>query len=154
MTQFADYLSRPMKVDWIDIGSNMSVSIGIVMNMNLGCGKSVRERSIKTSQVALRTNLPGCPRPAFYEPRRRRFSTQGRHSASENFTRYKFVFFSALSAPRAFAKPNSVFKNISASIVLVRQRTFYCWSYNVLKVSQFCRAAALFYLLRYGVSSE
>lgn len=49
MTQFADYLSRPMKVDWIDIGSNMSVSIGIVMNMNLGCGKSVRERSIKTS---------------------------------------------------------------------------------------------------------
>lgn len=34
----------------------------------------------------------------------------------------QICFFSALSAPRAFGKPNSVFKNISASIVLVRER--------------------------------
>lgn len=102
--------------------------------------ESVAGRSIKTSQVALRTNLPACPRPGFYEQRRRRFSTQGRHSASKNFTRYKFVFFFALSAPRTFGKPNSVFKNISASIVLVRERTFYCRPYNVLKVTRFCHA--------------
>lgn len=53
----------------------------------------------------------------------------------------QICFFCALSAPRAFAKPNSVFKNISACIVLVRERTFYCHPYNVLKVSQFCRLA-------------
>lgn len=33
-------------------------------------------------------------------------------------------FFSALSAPRVFDKPNSVFKNISASIVLVWNERF------------------------------
>lgn len=71
-------------------------------------------------------SLSGQIYPVAHVPRfttsRRRFSTQGRHFASKNFTRYKFVFFSALSAPRAFGEPNSVFKNISASIVLVRER--------------------------------
>lgn len=52
----------------------------------------------------------------------------------------QICFFFALSAPRTFGKPNSVFKNISASIVLVRERTFYCRPYNVLKVTRFCHA--------------
>lgn len=66
----------------------------------------------------------------------------------------QICFFFALSAPRAFGKPNSVFKNISASIVLVRERTFYCWPYNVLKVTRFRHASAFRELFRSSTLSN
>lgn len=111
-----------------------------VMNMNLGCGNqsgsvpSKRHRSL-SGQICPLAHVP-------------RFTSHADEDSAPKgdipppkTLPVTIFFFSALSGPRAFGKPNSVFKNISASIVLVRERTFYCRPYNVLKVSQFCRAA-------------
>lgn len=118
---------------------------GIVMNMNLGCVKSVESVPSKRHRSLSGQICPFAHVPRFTSRSDEDSAPKGHIPPPKTLPVTNLFFFSALSAPRVFGKPNSVFKNISASIVLVRERTFYCRPYNVLKVSQFCHAAAFRY---------